>query len=129
MLDAFSSDSIPVHLLTRQALEIYLDKLSADGMLAFHISNRYLNLKPVLASVARDLNLVAMYRFDRVSDEELKTSGRMSSEWVVLARTRADLGPLANDPKWQWLEAPPRGFRTWTDDYSNLLGVFDFSNE
>lgn len=128
VLDAFSSDSIPVHLLTREAIVLYLDKLAPNGLIAFHISNRYLNLEPVLASAAKDLNLIARVRREDVEGDEAKL-GRLSSIWVVLARNDAALGKLAALPEWRPLPAPPKGFRIWTDDYSNLLSVFNYENE
>lgn len=127
VLDAFSSDSIPVHLLTREAIELYRAKLAPGGVIAFHISNRYLNLKPVLASAARDLGMVARIRADEIDPAVAAQTGRMSSIWVVLARTEGDLGQLAG--RWDRLAEYRKGFRTWTDDYSNLLSVFQFDSE
>ncbi len=129
VLDAFSSDSIPVHLLTREAMQMYLDKLSANGLIAVHISNRYLDLKPVLASAARDLNLTARFRFDDVPASVANQKGTISSIWVVLGRTESDLGNLATDVRWERLPALSPSFRTWTDDYSNLLNVFMLDRE
>lgn len=123
VLDAFSSDSIPVHLLTREALLMYLDKLADNGLLAFHISNRYLDLKPVLAAVAKDLSLSACYRFDEVPPEVAAETGALSSIWVVLARQPGHLDRLSQEPGWRALPPPRAGFRVWTDDFSNLIGV------
>ncbi len=126
VLDAFSSDSIPVHLLTREAVELYRRKLSPGGVIVFHISNRYLNLKPVLASAARDLGLVARYRYQNLDTEVSERKGTTSSTWVALANSESDLGPRAERP-WKPMPSLPKGFRTWTDDYSNLLSVFMLS--
>lgn len=120
VIDAFSSDAIPVHLLTREVCEqVYLRKLAADGVLAFHISNRYLDLRPVLANLAAALSLVGRYQWDDKGDED---AGRSPSAWVLLARQEADLGKLARDERWQRF-VPQPGLAVWTDDYSNILSV------
>jgi hypothetical protein len=127
VLDAFSSDAIPVHLLTREAMRLYLAKLSDRGILAFNISNRYLDLQPVLATLASDAGLAGLVEDDfNVSDAEQK-NGRFPSRWVVMAHQRADLGALARDPRWAPL-APRPGTRVWTDDFSNILGVIKWGN-
>jgi MFS family permease len=126
VLDAFSSDSIPVHLLTTEALAMYVDKLAPGGIISFHISNRYLNLRGVLANAAAEQGLKFLCRDDSNSDQwpadELRV-GKSPSRWVVMARKDADFGPLRDDPEWHEFyrakEAP-----TWTDDYSNILSVF-----
>ena len=118
ILDAFSSDSIPVHLLTREAMELYFSKLASGGMVAVHISNRYLQLEPALAALSRDLGLQGFVRGHRsISPEDLR-EGRASSRWVVLTRDRADLLGLTRD--WRQLDGT-LGVRVWTDDYSNVL--------
>ncbi len=126
VLDAFSSDSIPVHLLTAEALGVYLEHLAPGGSLAFHISNRYLDLKPVLADLASTCPagpLICYARDDvEVSEAETK-AGKLPSQWVVMARAAADLGPLTSDPRWQRLPERP-GATGWTDDFSNILSVF-----
>lgn len=122
ILDAFSSDAIPVHLLTRDAVREYLRKLRPGGVLAFHTSNRYLQLKPVLADVAGSLGLVAWYRDDGYVDDEDYRQGRQASKWLVMARDDADLGPIPQNADWE--RVPPReGRRVWTDDYSNVIGA------
>jgi SAM-dependent methyltransferase len=123
VLDAFTSDVVPVHLLTREAIAVYLTRLAPGGVMAFHVSNRFFDLLPVLAADARDLGLAARVRDDwRITPEQAAEQKRQS-RWVLLARDEADFGALRDDPAWQPLTAPP-GWRTWTDDYSNLLGVF-----
>jgi hypothetical protein len=121
VLDAFSSDAIPVHLMTREALDLYLRRLDADGILAFHISNRHLHLQPVLAALALEKGLVARVRRDSRS-AEASGRGQFPSEWLVMARRPDALGPLATDPRW---ETPPvpAGTRIWADDYSDILAV------
>ncbi len=120
VLDAFSSDAIPVHLMTREAMrDVYLHKLAEDGLIAFHISNRYLDLRPVVGDLAADLHLVARIEMD-AADESV---GKEASTWVVLARKSEDLGPLGRDRRWQPLAGQPGG-RVWRDDFSDPLRVF-----
>ena len=123
LLDAFSSDAIPVHLLTREALDLYLAKLAEGGLLAFQVSNRYVDLIPVLAAQAEDAGLVTR-AYDAENFPDRAGEGaqpRQPSSWVALARTDADLGAIAEDTG--WYQPDPRGVRVWTDDYASLLGV------
>jgi hypothetical protein len=120
IIDAFSSDAIPVHLLTREAIDLYLDKLAERGILAVHISNRYVDLEPVLGNLAKARGLAGMIQKDGANN-----AGKSSSSWVVLARRRADFGKLADDERWQPLATRP-DLRLWTDDYSNLLSIFQW---
>ena len=122
VLDAFSSDSIPIHLLTREAVELYLSRLTMDGILAVHISNNHLNLRPVVAGVMRDLGLTGRVRLQN-STQNID-AGRFSSHWAVLARSEAALGALATDTRWDHLE--PRKERAWTDDFSNIWSVIQW---
>ena len=121
VLDAFSSDSVPVHLLTSEAVELYLRKLRPDGLVALHVTNRYLNLEPVVAGVARSLGLVGLAQAHEVSPAE-KRAGATSSRWIVLAPARGTLGPLLHDPRWHPL-ANRAGLPVWTDQFSNILDV------
>jgi hypothetical protein len=123
ILDAFSSDAIPSHLLTREALRLYLDKLARPGLLAFHISNRHLDLEPIVGNLAHDASLFALGQLETGMDREQGgPSGRTPSHWVVLARREEDLGALRDDRRWHAL--PPRpDRRLWTDDFSNILEV------
>ena len=119
VLDAFSSDSIPIHLLTREAVEIYLDRLTADGILAIHISNNHLDLRPVVAGIVRDLGLVGREQFQNTTDT---AGGKFGSLWAVLARSEAALGPgVTGNANWHLLV--PGDHRTWTDDFSNIWNV------
>jgi hypothetical protein len=170
VVDAFSSDAIPIHLITREALAIYLDNLADDGLLAFHISNRYLDLEPVLANLAAEVGLAGFIQYDGDSN----IPGKAGSNWVILARRESVLARLVHEGRWQewqaehgWttcqepigmlcafpdmsgsshalgaayltlferLRAPWRKLTKdpdvglWTDDYSNLLRVFDWKN-
>lgn len=115
ILDAFSSDAIPVHLMTREALQIYLSKMSGDGVLAFHVSNRHLDLRPVLAALAADLGLTAYGQIDYVMD---RAADRVSSSWLMMARDPSALSALASDARWT---QPRAASDLWTDDYSNVF--------
>jgi hypothetical protein len=119
VLDAFSSDAIPVHLITAEAIRLYLSKLAPGGMMAFHISNRSLDLRPVLAGAAEQFGLTGVFFDDKRRDVP---DGRDPSLWAVLARQGEDLGLLGQDPQWE-----PLGLQTdpvyWTDDFSNILSV------
>jgi hypothetical protein len=119
LMDAFNSDAIPTHLLTQEALDLYLSKLAPGGMLAFQISNRHLDLHPLLANLAKTRNLICVGFDDR--DEDISI-GKEASTWVVMARSQADLGLLSNKSNWQVVPENAR-VRVWSDDYSNLLQV------
>jgi SAM-dependent methyltransferase len=121
VLDAFSSDAVPVHLLTCEALDEYLTRLAPGGLLVFNVSNKYLDLKPLLANLASHAGLVCFARLDMVSPEQVQ-AGRYPCQWVVMARAEEDLGPLVKDDRWQRLHGQPGGV-LWTDDFSNLLRV------
>ncbi|HQR22134.1 MAG TPA: fused MFS/spermidine synthase [Burkholderiaceae bacterium] len=114
-IDAFSSDSIPVHLITREAIRLYMQHLAPDGILAVHVSNRFLDLKPVLANIARDEGLQVRLISDQSPEHGWAT------DWVVLAATPEALAsePLAVA---QPIEAAP-AFSVWTDQFNNLLDV------
>ncbi len=125
ILDAFSSDAIPVHLLTREALALYLRKINPNGILLFHISNNNLDLSPVMGNLATDADLVGWIQRYRVTSEEQLAQYEPASDWVVMTRSATDLRLLDEDSRWQRLTPDPNA-RVWTDDYSNILGVFKF---
>src|SRR5206468_10501498 len=89
ILDAFSSDAIPVHLLTSEALSLYLTRLSPGGAIAFHISNRHLSLGPIVQRLAIAHGLVAVEQMQFVSQSEAD-AGKSPSDWVIMARNEAD---------------------------------------
>jgi hypothetical protein len=123
VIDAFNSDAIPVHLLTRESLALYLDRLAPGGLLALHVTNRHLELEPVLAGLQWSLGAAALYTWQRPRPNDEGASSASAAMWGVFAREPEDLGELAADPRWRApvLEA---GVRVWTDDFANLLAVF-----
>ena len=123
VIDAFSSDAIPTHLITREAVALYESRLKARGLIAFHVSSRFFNLPPVLASIAADRNLVGYVRRDERVPLDRVEEGMRASVWVVLARKDDDLGQIARStPRWVRL-VPDAGGPLWTDDYSAVLGI------
>ena len=124
VLDAYSSDAIPVHLITREALRLYLSKLAPHGLLAFHISNLHLDLKPVLARLASDARLVCLAQNDTDLNPVEKAGGKRASQWLVMARATVDVARLAADPRWESCPETVSKGTVWTDDYSSILDVF-----
>ncbi len=121
IVDAFSSDAIPVHLLTREAFALYERVLDAHGVLFVHISNKHLDLKPVIAALAKDAGLFALME-GHEPDEKIDGPLAYPSEWVVLVHSREDLAGLDSDKR--WIPLPSRaGYQPWTDDYSNVFSV------
>jgi hypothetical protein len=122
IIDAFSSDAIPIHLLTAEAIDIYLDKLADDGMIAFHVSNNYLNLERVLDGHARNRGLVGLSQTDDALTKEEVLRWKRASQWVVLARNPEAIRHLAANNRWKPLPLAADS-PVWTDDYSSILGV------
>ncbi len=121
LVDAFSSDAIPVHLLTREALRLYFDLLGPRGILALHISNRYLRLEPVVAALAEEGHYARMLQDGGTDD----IRGAVEASWAILARRTEDFGELASDSRWTQtrLDVEP-AVSAWTDDFHNLLSIF-----
>ena len=120
-VDAFSGDAIPVHLITREALAVYLRHMKPDGIVAFHVSNRFLHLIPVVARIAREENARAVLVSDDPDEDDDETR-RSRSDWVLVSRSREALErpEIAKAAT----EAEDEGsWRTWTDDYSNLIQI------
>ena len=115
-IDAFSSDAIPQHLLTREAVQIYLNALSEDGVLMVHISNRYVALRPVLARLVEAEELVAVLRDDR---PDLAETSLYPSTWVAITRDPARLAHLTRGGGWETLGEPEGA--VWTDEYASIL--------
>ena len=172
VVDAFSSDAIPMHLMTWQALQIYLDKLKPDGIVAFHTSNLYLRLEPVVGNIAAKLGCVALMQSESWEDMDLlrqdflvidastagllstpfgrgpwlaafglylprpSQQGKCSSTWVMVARAPQHFGELLEDvgqpndqsKRWHWVGFIP-GIGVWSDDFSNLVKVYDWKSK
>jgi len=125
VLDAYNSDSVPIHLITREALQLYLDKMTDRGLIIFHISNQYLDLTPVVANLAQDLGLVCFLKSDLFLSEQERLLGKEPSQWAIMARHLEDLGDLIDDPGWQRLEGS--GGPVWTDSYSSIFRVLKWN--
>ena len=119
-LDAFTSDAIPVHLLTEEAFWSYLRVLAPEGVLAVHISNRHIDLEPVVAAIAARTGLAARIKRYSASEALTKSRASTSSHLVMLARDEATLGALDLDAGWAPLGSPDR-VRVWTDDYASIV--------
>jgi predicted O-methyltransferase YrrM len=119
VLDAFSSDAVPVHLLTREALGMYVARLTPHGVIAFHVSNRNMELASVVAAFG---NAEGFATYDKQDDQanDFITDYRANAEVVALARNAADLGDLPSWRGWRKLDPTP-GVAEWTDDYSDIL--------
>jgi SAM-dependent methyltransferase len=118
MLDAFNSDSIPTHLVSREAIQVYLKKLKPDGLLLFHVSNRYMNVEGIVSAVALDAGLKGMVRYDGADPH----TGKYGSNYVVVARRIEDFGELAHNKSWMEIKKP-ENIQPWTDDYSNMMAI------
>lgn len=115
IVDAFSSDAIPTHLLTLEAVQAYLAAITPDGVIAFHISNRNLDLEPVIGRLAAELGLTSL-----VTHSPPGSNGEPATSVIALARSIEDLGAIADDPAWA---APKVGTNVWTDSFSDILSV------
>lgn len=119
IVDAYSSDAIPIHLATEEAMEIYKDKLAPQGAVVMHVSNRHLELASVVVGIA-DANDLKSWVFNEDSGRDNEYI--FSTNVVISARDPADIGTLASSDKWALTE-PEDHERVWTDDYSNVLGA------
>jgi hypothetical protein len=126
VLDAFTSDAIPAHLMTREAVALYFKKLAPDGVIAFHISNRYLDLRPVVIALANDAEATGALG-ERSPDTEERGKLYYGSRWMVLARERGTLDELVKIDGWYRLGSWPAS-RLWTDDYTDVLSAIKWRN-
>lgn len=122
IMDAFSSDSVPTHLLTREAIELYFKKLKPNGILAFHITNRHLELKKIISDHTNHLNLAALI-------QEFKPKQEMplviATDWVVMAKQAKTLAPLQSQNTGQWQKLPLYfNLKPWTDDFTNIIEIW-----
>jgi SAM-dependent methyltransferase len=124
VLDAFSSGSVPVHLLTQEAFAVYLRRLKPGGVILLHVSNRYLDLRPVLAANARELGLFGAAKsqsFDGRVDQ-----GRTASSWVALSRDSAAIDALVDRKDWRAFDPEAPRTAAWTDRHASLLPALAF---
>jgi hypothetical protein len=136
VVDAFTSDAIPFHLLTREAFQLYFQKLAPGGVVCVHTSNRHLDLTGVIADVAHELHYACVLGKDSGgSDRQARDPGHFGSEWVMVARTTGDLAHLHEPPAppdrfdprpgpaltWQRLHSS--GSPAWTDDRASVVAI------
>jgi hypothetical protein len=121
IVDAFSSDAIPIHLLTREAMAIYLKKIGARGLVVVHVSNRHLELSSVVAGIA-DANHAITRVYSSEDEETDDDAYKFSATVTVVARRDEDFGALAKSDNWS-IEEPDSAQWVWTDDYSNIIGA------
>lgn len=120
VLDAFSSDSVPVHLLTREAVELYARKLRPGGVLLFHLSNRHLDLGPFAAAAAEDAGMACVEWQDERTSEQVAETGRQASRWMVASADPAMLEPFERDVRWV---VPRVASRPWTDARADIVAA------
>jgi len=121
IVDAYSSDAIPVHLATAEAMGIYKSKLSPQGVVMMHISNRHLELRSVVEGIAA-ANGLKTWIWSNASEETDDENYVFGSDVAISAENESDIGALSNDKFWV-LTPPNPAVRTWTDDYSNIAGA------
>jgi hypothetical protein len=125
VIDAYTSDVVPTHLLTRQAFGLYFQRLTPEGLVLLNISNRHLDLGRVVGAVAESGGYYALERFDALDTPEqlalAERDGKAVSRWIVMGRTERAVRRLQLGPKWKRLAS--LGERAWTDDYANIVGA------
>ena len=122
VLDAFTSDAIPIHLMTREAMATYVERLAPHGIVLMHVSNRHMELATVVAGIAHANGLVSRVNNRGSRGDEDDSKYVFTSTVVISAREEADFGVLLEDQDWSVVEQPA-GQRVWTDDYSNVIGA------
>ncbi len=122
VIDAFSSDSIPTHLLTQEAIKLYFNKIKPDGILALHITNRHLALKKVLSDHAQQLQLSALIQ-EFKPQQELPLV--IATDWIVMAKKPETLEPLKESQLGSWQKLPLYfDIKSWTDDFTNIVTIW-----
>ena len=126
LIDAFSSDTIPIHLLTREAIALYMSRLKSDGFLVIHISNRHLELQSVVAALARDAGATIKTRIQLTKPTSL--GDPQPSAVAIFSRQPETLAKFTEEIGWKL--PPDSNVSVWTDDYSNILGAIwrNYSN-
>lgn len=120
VIDAFSSDSIPIHLVTREAMAIYRKHLKSDGVIAFHVTNRYLDLAPVVEGLAKDAGMTALLVSDDPTDERFRQVSY--SDWVLVTQDQRLMASPKIQARQYAIDSIP-GLKVWTDDFNNLFKV------
>lgn len=121
VIDAFSGDAIPIHLLTYEAMQLYRRKLAPHGVIALHLSNSFLDLSAVFANLADASSLVAFYNYDSGTPQE-RANGKLVSQWGIVAGAESDFGQIVRDDNWhRWLRS--RKVSLWTDQYTSLWPI------
>ena len=123
IIDAFNSDAIPTHMLTREAFQLYFTKTAADGAIVLHASNRFLDLTPLLGNLAAEADAYCMRRADVERSRDKKMLGKFPSDYVVIAREQRQLQTLSHMPAWRELRHNS-SIAVWTDQYSNVFSLF-----
>lgn len=121
LIDAFSSSSVPTHLLTREAIDLYLSRLSEDGVLVMHVSNKFMFLPRVVGRITDDLQVPAYYQYFSPDKDQAVRYDAQASQVVVIARSESALAAYEASALWVTLEGD--GKRPWTDNYTNVLGA------
>ena len=116
-MDAFSSDAVPVHLLTLEAFALYQKKITPDGVILINASNRHLNILPVITAAAHQLNMLMLYKYD-AGNAHL---GQLPSQWALLTTNESIAANLMLTDGWRFMSA--EGSVLWTDDYSNIISL------
>jgi hypothetical protein len=126
MLDAYSSDAVPIHLLTKEALDVYLSRLKPGGMIAFHVSNKHLDLEPVVHELCRAAGLKSMVFEDSLIQPEERKYRKAKSDWILAYRPGKNVANILSHGNW----VPTRGnpqVGLWTDDFSSIWKVYSTS--
>jgi hypothetical protein len=125
-IDTFSSDNIPVHIMTKEAFQTYLQKLAPNGIITINISNRYLDLRAPLAAIAKEFGLTMYYKMHNPKTKPDDISEiYITSLFAVMAKDPKTIASLAEDHEWKTYE-PKKEQRIWTDDYANILSALLF---
>ncbi len=122
VFDIFTSDAVPVHVITQEAMAGYLEKLAPGGVMMFNISNRYLDFAPLFRALAEDQGLFVLRREDKEVSAEDRAEGRSPAIWVALAREKSTLVGLTEAKGWKVPEKR-ENFQLWRDDFSNVLSL------
>ena len=120
VLDAFSSDSVPVHLLTQEAVALYARKLRPGGVLLFHLSNRHLDLAPFAAAAAESAGMACIESRDERTSEQVAETGRQASRWMLASADPSMLESFSRDVRW---EVPRVASRPWTDARADIVAA------